>query len=220
MFGMGGPENHHPQSGKEPVCPYSQLIEVAAKLAGVEINKDNFFCGTTPRKEDTLGVLSGFRGTIYEPKSDCSEIYIKLSWLIYETERNDIPDERTINMLSRQLPDEKKTFERYKEGVTVWKEKKRKIIPNWRQIIWENFCGKIEEQNRHWGGITRPKDLTNKQVISFVKNVAQELRKIANTNSTNYSVSITQGDMNLWKTQCRQSPRERKFGQEGLTSNH
>jgi len=62
------------KEGAVQVCPSYQLIEICAKLAGIEMTKGNFFCGTIPKKVDTLGVLSGFRGTIYEPQSQCSEV--------------------------------------------------------------------------------------------------------------------------------------------------
>lgn len=218
-------ENFPPGIGKEPVCPSYQLIEVCAQLAGIEMTKENFFCGTMPKRVDDVGILSGFKGTVYESRSECSEVYIKLASDLNEAKQKiEVPDE---NRLRRKLGGW--SLELKRDMLNKWydlktrKDKQDKIIRRWRQIIWKEYVGPTPEgRNRMFRGFREPEELTDKYVIDYVKNeFLLNLGKIVNRNGYYFSdiggKEIQAGTQAMYKERCPQAPKRREEGKHYLT---
>jgi hypothetical protein len=138
-----GAENFSPEiseinDNSLPVCPHYGFIKDCAELADIEITSGTFFCGTSERHEDTISVLSGFEGTIYEPESDCSKVYIKLMNDFHKAnQRVEVPDEKQLreDIENTSLGQLRIRLNEWYELKTQ-KEERDGIISRWRQIIW------------------------------------------------------------------------------------
>lgn len=168
-------QNFPPETGRKPICPYYQLIEICAKLANVKINKEKF-CGSWDQ--------TGIRRPDLDkgPRSECTEIWKKLQGdMVVAEMKINLQTEAEIEKSLEKLGLDKKRDELNKwHNLKTTKEEQGKIIVRWRGILQEISLGKIDGEKRCFGGIEKPEDLTDKQVITYVQGFLSNLQKIAN----------------------------------------
>ncbi|KKU09554.1 MAG: hypothetical protein UX13_C0037G0003 [Candidatus Woesebacteria bacterium GW2011_GWB1_45_5] len=182
IFSSYRQKNHPPQTGRSPVCPHYQIIEICAKFAGYEIDP-NRFCGQRVEAVNIGGILGGFEGNVYWPEATCSKVHDKLVGLMaFAKEKIEIQKESDMEAV---FADKSKDIEERSRIIGEYIEKKKRIaaqnalLVSWRNSVWEISCSGPEgETNKHFRKIQKPEDLSNKEVFSKVEAFLGALEKI------------------------------------------
>lgn len=123
-------------------CPHYKYVLAESFLVGLgnptDIERLNkILCGCTVTHEDTISFLSGRRGDVYRPKSQCWRLSIELAWLVkfMKQTEEDPPVTEAVNneeTLRKLLNDRKKIQDNNQARQMVfstWKDVRSQIIP-------------------------------------------------------------------------------------------
>lgn len=128
-----------------PECPHYTLLEICASLAGVlpnDLYQKDKFCGQEGKYEDSIGVLSGFRGIEKRPLATCSEVYRQLGTMIDFMRKEVMCDVEAITTVLQSTEDirsKKEALDKHVQDLDQLKEQ-RQILFNWQQVIFEICC--------------------------------------------------------------------------------
>lgn len=129
-----------------PVCPFYLLIEIAAQFIGITselLKADEEFCGQRSHEENSVGPLSGFDGTIYEPKGMCRRVYEKLSKLLEFMEvyqaKLEPPNFDLKGMLDEELFNVKTDLEQYLKSAEAVRQQEG-LWKRWQNLIFQICC--------------------------------------------------------------------------------
>lgn len=201
-----------------PVCPHFQLIQICSDLVGTNLAEQERFCGQMGKYEDSIGILSGFRGTRYEPRSTCSEVHDALTrqmeLMEHEVTINTaaVQKVRISAVTNEQL---KPVIDKYVDRVHTRKRQDKTFL-RWQQVIFDNCVvparpatvGEsklpitIREEDPHFRRIESQSDLTLEEVVRRVKSFLIALREITGENPR-----FDRGALN-----CPQAPKREEIG--------
>jgi hypothetical protein len=175
--------NYPKGSGKEPICPHSELVQICNALAGNEVTPETFCTVKLTNPVWIEGQFTQLISGTYLPMASCAVsnmmLTLQLSFI-----NGQLSSETIANLTKRQ-------------------KNRNKIMARWRKVIFDTCCLAPDGEEN---GIKSPDDLTESYVIEKVTEFAQELQEIHGyePNYFNWWDGSAQN--------CEQSPRKSEVG--------
>lgn len=182
--------------GNEKYCPHFEIIEIAAMLVNEypdEIGSKEKFCGVYETSS-----LSSFRSedNYVEIYTTCENVYRKLmSQLAFVANNTEVPlTSEEIVSNTPQYGGIEVIAKYYNHHQEIRKAAKRRgeILDVWRHVMFDVASVHIEDTPNKTGRIKHmtvrktPEELSEEEIISWVKNIHHSLKTVASNNCTQH----------------------------------
>ena len=196
---------------KTPWCPSTQLVQICASLAGVELTPETFCTETLEDARYSDGAIPWLKEGKFYPKPSCVKVNRMLLQQIdlAKTEIN-LPSDNEITLKIEYATDLKaklKTLESYKK-VKDMHDARESTINRWRNVIFETCCTTTsDEKNVHFRQFESADELTEEEITDKVTKFTEALNKITKYNPDPWFLDLGLGAAK----NCPQSPMPRSI---------
>jgi hypothetical protein len=202
--------HNYPAGYKEkPWCPHTQLVQIGASLAGIELTPETF---CTERVENAVyleGIPHWIDRADFIPAASCAKLNRELleQLKLVKEEVLLTPD----SVVNREL-DRAAGFDAKKAVIDKYKSererhsKKQEIFTRWRKVVFEtSISTSSDENNEHFRQFKSADELSGDEIIDKVEQFTSALNKI-----TGYEPDVVRSSRGA--ENCPQSPKYHHVG--------
>jgi len=205
--------NYPKSSGEEPVCPFSDIVEIGNKLSGLSVTPKEFCTESIHNAQYKRGGCFGYSELIsanFYPEASCAKSAKLLEGqLKIVAKKVKLPtDEDVVAKI-----DSAKSLDNKSEIIQAHEKLKQKhalregIITRWRQVIFETCCSTTKDnENGHFRRFNSADELTEKEIIDKVNIFSQALNKIVEYEDEMLTRCFDEAK------NCPKSPRYHNYG--------
>jgi len=175
--------HNYPKGFQEkPWCPNTELVQICASLAGIELTSEKFCTETIENARSSEGIAHWLESADFYPAASCVDVNRRLvRQLEVVNEKADAPsNEDTLQKIdgTKDLSVKLEAFEAYKKAQEKY-EKRQTIVDRWRRVIFETSVSTTEDkENKHFRRFESESQLSETEVVDKVIQFLSALNKI------------------------------------------